>query len=346
MMPMAKLREKNASSIVRLEDARASQDQFEGHGLTLGRDVHETQIRRWNTRRALAISPLHREDAPLFFESNWSETIEKATRALSFNAPPVTQLALFQLRANAHFELGDFSRASSDVEEAIQLGSLYPYAVSLLYVRTLKVRILARDRGVDAAQESLNEILRERNLLKTLDLDLLLTFLRVQIDLNRLSNRSIERESLACYLLSDAIGDKLYAALAEFDYLSGRSSSILELLGQSEKLANSFSILRQMHHEMNEMAPQSTSCLTIVRSLGSQPKTPKSRLLAEDRFKKVVLCLSNFGIVADLEKNKIVAVPHQGKTMKAIEALLKCASDKKRILCGNLGSASLRASSS
>lgn len=384
--PMNSRRPKTAFALMKLEDARASEGVFVGADQSIEKEVHESQVVKWDTRRALAVSSLHKEEAPIsfirsliqrgnleaakvaalelrgkiqegdthtlpllafeevriaIFESRWEEVTQKVSEALKLAVPPVTQLALFQMRASAYLELGNFAQASIDLEEAEQLSTLFPFATSVLYVRTLKVRVLARIRGVPQAQDLLNSIIKERIDSGKLDLDLLLTYLRVQIDLNRLSQRPFWKESIACFMLADAIGDKLYSALAEVDYISSQTSSLEEFLKKTESLGKSFLKISKIQEELSGKSAQSTSCLIILESLrenlGTDGKSSLSQLLSEGSFNQALLLLNDLGIVADLEKRQILAVPPQGQTSKALEAVSEKALSKKEFFAAIWG---------
>lgn len=267
-----------------------------------------------------------------FFESDWAGVIDSVGQSLSAGAPPVTQLALFQLRANAYFEMGQFQKASSDVEEAEQLGTLFPHAVSLLYVRTLKARIFGRDRGVRPALVFLEQLLRERMDQNKVDLDLLLTFLRVQIDLKRLALLPSVPESIACFMISDAIGDKLYCGLAELDYYVNFSASSRELRSLSASLKGRF---LRVDHLLNEIdaigSTSSVTGLSIHGALGKLDAGPMENAHGpqEDSFKQTVLILKKFGIVSDLEKSKVHCYAPDHQILQALLAISEGPLSKK-----------------
>jgi hypothetical protein len=334
---MSTVTKKNAKLLIRLEDARASSGGFTSEEETVEKKIHETQVKNWDTRKALALGTIHQVEAPIsyvrsllqrgnfdrarsfleelgktehepvaiaqilfertrlaFFESHWSSVIQICGEALSHGAPPATQLALFQLRANAHFELSDFLRASEDVREVEQLGELFPHAVSLLYAKTLKMRILARDRGPEIAGQSLERLILDRISEGRMDLDLLLTCLRVEIDLKRLSRKSFAAESVACFQIADAIGDRLYSALAELDFYSGYVKSGRELDEILPNSAKQFQRVKRMADEVQGIHSPSVSAKTITTSLGLSIDNSKSleklkKQLQEDQFKRSIL---------------------------------------------------------
>jgi len=334
---MSSVTKKNAKLLIRLEDARASSGGFTSEDETVEKKIHETQVKNWDTRKALALGTIHQFEAPIsyvrsllqrgnfdrarsaleelskaeqepvaiapilfertrlaFFESKWTEVIKTCSEALVNGAAPVTQLALFQLRANAHFELSDFLSASEDIREAEQLGELFPHAVSLLYVRTLKIRVLGRDRGPEVAGQSLEQLILDRISEGRMDLDLLLTCLRVEIDLKRLSGKPFAAESVACFQIADAIGDRLYSALAELDFYSGFVKSGSELNEVLSNSAKQFQRVKRMADEVQGLHSPSVSAKTISASLGLSSNESKileklKRQLQEDQFKRSVL---------------------------------------------------------
>jgi len=365
---MSDLARNSVEKIVKFEDQRASVGEFEGISPSIEKEIHEAQVAKWDTRRALAISSLNRKDVPLSFirsmlqrgnfdqaraviaefkhelrsgeilsrclvifeearlesyESNWSRAVKCATEALALGAPPATQLPLYQIRANAYFELGEFAKAARDIEEGEQLERVFPYAPSSLYLGTLHVKLIARDRGVPQAKNALHCLINKRIEVKKLDLDLLLTFLRVRIDLKRLSGETFWRESIACFLIADAIGDKLYAALAELDFIFSQTASLELLLNKTRSLSGAFLRISRICEELTGTSVCSTSIQTARAAMQfSKPCALKySEWLTEGSFSEVLLVILDLGLVADLERGRILIRPPVSQALKALEVV-------------------------
>jgi tetratricopeptide (TPR) repeat protein len=372
--------------IIRFEDLRASTGAFAKDDQSPEKAIHEAQIRRWDTRQALAKSSLDRLQVPLsyirsllqrgnleqartalhelwtsesepsldvkaqilfeetrlaFFEGQWNEVILTSDRAMQCNPAPVTQLALFQLRASAYFELGLFSDAARAIEESELLGKLFPYAISYFYTQIMKVRVVARDVGVKQAELLLNRIFEDAMKRGRLDLDLVLTYLRAKIDLNRLDRRSIAHESRACFYIADAIGDKLYSALAELDFQSAFAKDASELSRLVVSHRKQFQRVDQLVKGILGEEPRSITASTIGETLGNQ-KTLREHFqgeyLQEDSFRSVCLLLNHHNLYIDLDGPVFHRLKPKGQSTKSLIALapgIIAKSEFFRLIWGN-----------
>ncbi len=167
----------------------------------------------------LNIEVLTQEARFEYLRGEWEKSIqicnilEKHT-----DTPALTKTVIYQIRSNAYFELGMYSESFSDIKKLESFESLFPHGQVPLYAHANRVRLEARLYGVEKAKLSLMK-LWENSLLKfqSKNLDPVLTLLRSQIDLKRISSSDFSKEALACYMISKSMGDELYSSLALFD---------------------------------------------------------------------------------------------------------------------------------
>ena len=356
----------HSKNIAKIEDKRSSEGTVTTQAPSIESEIHLTQVKNWDTRKALALSLIHQKETPLsyirsllqrgnfeqarplleelksqcdpsvptalalvlfeetrlaFFESNWPLVIARAQEALDAGSPPANLIPLHQLRANAHFEMGSYTQACADIDDAQQMESVFPHAVSLLYVQTLKARVIARQTGIAEAQEFLDQIFLKHLAAGRNDLDLLLTCLRVQIDLKRLLAKDFSREAIGCFLLSDAIGDKLYCGLAELDFLSGRSLSRDEFAGKSSDLCARFKRIDRIVSDVHSAETPSISAATIRAQIENQAKPVAIPFPVEGSFGGWEIVHFRMGIHCSLESGKLTRLEPGSQLVRALKVI-------------------------
>ena len=356
----------HSKKIAKLEDMRASEGTISTQTPSIETEIHLTQVKSWDTRKALALSIIHQKETPLsyirsllqrgnfeqakpliqelktqcdpsvptalalvlfeearlaFFESCWPAVITRVQEALDAGSPPANLIPLYQLRANACFELGKHPQACADIDDAQQMESVFPHAVSLLYVQTLKARVIARQTGIAEAQEFLDQILLKHLTAGRCDLDLLLTYLRVQIDFKRLVSKDFSREAIACFLLSDAIGDKLYCGLAELDFLSGRCLSRDEFAEKSSELRARFRRIDRIVTDVQTAESPSTSAATIRAQIGNQARAGAVPFPVEGSFGSWEIVHFRLGIYCSLETGKLTRLGPESQLLRALKVI-------------------------
>ncbi len=215
-----------------------------------------------------------------FFESDWHGTIQFGQKVSELKPPSATLLALFQLEANAHFELGHFEQAYLDLEKVEALGILFPHALSLLYAQMLSVRLLARQVGPESAERRLNQIMAAKLRDQKCDNDILFSYFRTKMDINRVKGVSALNESFACYLLSVAAGDKLYAGLALLDIYCEFGANPPELLlSRLELIKKEFTRVQYISDEMHSNDPMTVTGQTMKRQRQNTFVNSSHRLL-------------------------------------------------------------------
>jgi len=141
--------------------------------------------------------------------------IEQVERSLSLLPPPQTVLSLTQIRALCLFELGDFGGSATALREAEGLGEIFPHLAPTLYLKVLRVKLLARGGRWERSEAIARGLWSSA---APLNPDALLTLLRLDLDLRRERGLSHSFLALGAYDVSRAMGDDVYAALAAVDF--------------------------------------------------------------------------------------------------------------------------------
>lgn len=277
----------------------------------------------------LVLAQLRFEGARIaFFDANWELVVKIVNDLVSFGVPPVTQLALLQLRANACFELQDFTQAAADIQQVENLGRLYPFAVSLYYAETLKIRLIARDLGVKSAKELLLNLIDDKLRQGRADLDIFLTYFRVAIDLSRLNNESYLNHAIASYLLADAIGDDLYSNLALVDVFLALKNPPQELLSRVEVGAHIYPRVRVLVDETRSGRKVSVTG-EAMRNHNLKDSEIDLKLMLPDSFKQNLIVLEEKGALIDLCSRQVTLFEPHSQILKALKFLSQGPSKKE-----------------
>ncbi len=152
-----------------------------------------------------------------FFSGDFEASIKEGSECIQLSLSGPTKMAAYQVRANAFFELGKFEQCKSDLDSVSLLAKLYPFSPVIFYSDTAKVRLWARTRSPEYAFEKLKALFNQRQRAGQVNLDVLLTYLRVKIDILRLQKEDFYPEAAACFLIANSMGDQLYAGLSLLD---------------------------------------------------------------------------------------------------------------------------------
>lgn len=220
--------------------------------------------------RALSID-LQTELARVHYQrAEWAASIEAVNRALyGDDVPGIARLTFLQIRSAAWFELGEWEKCLADVESIGALQLLYPDAQGAFYAEVLAVKALARKSESSAASENRYLELLERVLVRRprLNADTLLTLLRLRIDLRRVVHGPTAELALASHRLAEAMGDRLYAALAVVELRYGESSSLREeAIARLPELRKNFDKVDRLLAEAERAQPVSTTARTLRES--------------------------------------------------------------------------------
>lgn len=248
-------------------------------------------------------------------EGCWEEVVEICTETLTVGVSPVTCLTLHQLRALAEFELGRWDQSSADLEIATSLSALYPHAVSAFYSDVLSLRLQARIEGPQEARQGRDRLILKNH--KPWNRDHLLTLLRLELDLRRLEGRSIAQYAIACLLLSESIGDPIYAALAAIDLVACGVKDA-KLGAKINEACAKYPRIKRLVDEVQSQLP----VLTHARDLVQQHRESLSKTSPE--MKNVdFLVWEPANIVMSFETNQIRAACRAPKLFSAISILSK-----------------------
>ena len=132
------------------------------------------------------------------FEGEWTVCEEQARAALALAPTGITQLALRQVRATSLIECGRFSEARKEIELALVLSRLFPHANLTTYVAATEARYFVRVMDFEKAKSALNQIWKK---LATLNIDVCVVLLRIELELRRAMGKPVERIAFAIWLL-------------------------------------------------------------------------------------------------------------------------------------------------
>lgn len=169
------------------------------------------------------------------FEGAYSECVEFATLALSMNPTAVSKSTLYQIRALAFYELGQFQESLRDLDIVDSLESLLPFASSSFYSKILRIKIIAICQNPDQARKSLDLLWMQKNP-QLNDPDILLTLVRAEVDIRKHTQEPTYEWTVASYKLAYHMGDRLYAALARLDMACASTVSNLDDFIKTEAL--------------------------------------------------------------------------------------------------------------
>ncbi len=150
-------------------------------------------------------------------EGQWADVVSVCEMGLRLEPVLITRLSLLQCRAMALFEMGHYDSALKDCEAILSQEMIYPSGVPVRYAKVLKVRVLLGLNRVQDAEVAMNERWLQLESEAFLNLDELLTLLRLEIDFHRSKGLPIRDLALSCIQVCDDLGDPLYRALAEVD---------------------------------------------------------------------------------------------------------------------------------
>ena len=192
----------------------------------------------------------------------WSLAVKLATDAIDSGPSAVSALTLYQIRALALFEQGNFSSALRDLENAESLCEIFPKSSAGFYARVSKARLLARTRGLETGRIALDALWKEEQL----DNDLVLTLLRAEIDIRRLEKRRTLECSAYSYHVAHRLGDLLYSNLALVDiYYSVSQEDRVSIQTSIQQAKSEFIRIQKLCDEIESESPASTTAQTIRR---------------------------------------------------------------------------------
>ena len=150
----------------------------------------------------------------------WAAAVRMASSGLALDPSSITRLSLLQVRANALYELNEVPKAFADLETAAPLIGLYPEAPTAFYceINRFKCEMVL---NAPATAAKFVAWIDTRFVEKPPNLDQLLVLLRLRIEIARSLGENWNAQAIACVLLSQRMGDRLYESLGWVDLLLG-----------------------------------------------------------------------------------------------------------------------------
>lgn len=252
-------------------------------------------------------------------EGNWALCIDIAESAGSAELHPTSKMALFQVEALAHFELGNLDQAQQLLERTESLGTYFKFSASRIYAVLLALKISARRRGTDSAFAQLDSLWAELKQSGSLDRNMIQALLRTEIDLCRLSGRPHARQAVAALLIAESMGEELYAALGLVDCyyaVPGEMSAEFERRARSE--TKEFPRIKAIFDEIQgktETLSTSAEAIKIFEASGQKGESFPIPLATEVQS----ISFENRGIVLDLKSGQCFDLTAFPQLLQAVE---------------------------
>ncbi len=229
-------------------------------------------------------------------EGQWADVVSVCENGLHLEPVLITRLSLLQCRAMALFELGHYDSALKDCEAILSQEMIYPSAVPVRYAKVLKVRALLGLNRVQDAGVAMNERWLQLESESFLNLDELLTLLRLEIDFNRSKSLPIRDLAMSCIEVCDYLGDPLYRALAEVDLYTTFKRAPQWLTDSLNKSGERFVKVQSFLQEYECGEASTASSRQILRTIKESDNLPATKRRPQFIFKAsrgVVFNLAN-----------------------------------------------------
>jgi tetratricopeptide (TPR) repeat protein len=237
--------------------------------------------------------------------------------------PALTRMVMLQIRSNAYFEQGRFEESLSDFRKLESFESLFPHGQVPLYAHTNRVRLEARIYGLEKGRKETHKLWNQTMLkIQTKNLDPVLTMLRSQIDLKRLSSQDYSREAMGCYRISKAMGDELYAALALFDLCLTQKALSHDLMAEFKQACMMHPRVKKLHEEVFELGEPGFQTAKDMKHYWNQRTDLGKNVDTQNLETYSVIFMPELGLRVDLIAAKQEQCELQPRTM-AILNLLK-----------------------
>jgi len=258
------------------------------------------------------------------FSGDWEGAVVWIEKALQGPLFPLSRLTCHQIRALALFELGQFGAASLDLDWVDSIRTVFPKALPVLYSKILRIKIVARDRSPQVARAQLDALWLDMKEAGEINMDSVLSLLRLEIDLRREEGRAHGDIAIASYLLSKTMGDELYSALGLFD----ASFSELKLSGSlREEMANHvarYVRLQKLESEITQQSAKSTPSTTarnIIRFDQLNFGSKKTDLSEVSEIGTIVLLSRELAV--DFKNRSIQDLSSTPQLLRALQAFLE-----------------------
>jgi tetratricopeptide (TPR) repeat protein len=261
-----------------------------------------------------------------FFEGNFEESIKEGSECIRLSLSGPTKIAAYQVRANAFFEIGKFDQCLSDLENVSLLAKLYPFSPVIFYADTAKIRLWARTRSPEYAMQKLKNLFIQRQRIGQINLDTLLTYLRVKIDILRLQKEDFYSEAAACFLIANSMGDKLYTGLALLDIWTSVNASQRKILTPNLEIARrEFSRIERFAREAENTSKSkcvlSQGINEFVNAKIKLPNRVNIHSVIDGQFDCIFIREQSLWV--NLKKQKLYFMPIRPQITSAIDILKK-----------------------
>ncbi|MEQ1877996.1 MAG: hypothetical protein ABL958_15240 [Bdellovibrionia bacterium] len=241
------------------------------------------------------------------YEGQWQSTIDLANHALDLGPSAISALTLHQIRSVANFEMNALARALEDLDKIDEQCRLFPFSMSKVYGEVLRVRIQARDLGIRAARVKLDQLWAQLSASRRMNRDNVLALVRAEIDLHRMARKDHLNWTLASYVLANAMGDRLYAALALQDIFHAvdpkdRGAIDPRLLAETEQ----FGRVRLLKRELAGEVPASLSTSALQHWLDFPSHLPRTFAGLPADVRMIVISSQRIAVHVDPFQTKIL----------------------------------------
>ena len=261
------------------------------------------------------------------FEGGWVLSRAFATQALeSQSIESISYLSCLQVRALASFELGNLMEALKDLTAAESMGTVYPCSVARHYARILQARITARNESPGSGIASLSRIWSELPGLAGPTADQVHALIFGEVDIRKYDalhcggSLQLEKMALASYLLTEAMGERLYAAIAALDLsVCGPAGFRSHFRKQAESFRSEFTRIDRVLTEIDGIRECSSASAFLLAEL--QLRQDRNVADVKFDFNQKYLVETERGWVFHLQPWKAFNLARHPQILKAFRAL-------------------------
>jgi tetratricopeptide (TPR) repeat protein len=260
------------------------------------------------------------------YQGLWQESIGFCNKVMEYLPTGISRMSALQLRALSNFELGNFDKALQDIESIKSLALLYPKAMTYFYAKLLNAKTMAHRGFLNTAKMQLNMIWQNELINKSFDLVKVFVLLRAEIDVKRLEGSNPVSAIEATYLLANAMGDRLYAALARVDlyFAKNNSEEIKTLLDTDRKEFQRVDLLFQ--EVIGDNPTISSTAKSIRSSFISQVDVVVSTSLSNSPSH---LIIPKYNCIIQMSPFRVQHLKQTTQTIRAASSLAKGKMAKK-----------------
>ena len=261
------------------------------------------------------------------FNAFWNETIEMVDASLALKPKNTSLPALYQLRGNAFYELGQIEKASMDLDKVSTLAEIFPFCVSSFYAQIYEFRIVAREFGVKAAREKIATSWKKMATSHTVTPEAVGALFRCEIDCARLDSQLYTRFALGSLVVEAAMGDRLFEGISLLDfYFSLRPEKRNCLKGKIERLSEEFPRIAALIQETSINGDGNKSTTGKAMFYYELTQSYKSSALETDAagfygVEYEFMVLFEAGLIIQVKPWKVESIEHRPQFLKFLNVL-------------------------